>query len=209
MSKLLELMKQKPLTLIVYLPENTVEMAKAAEKEGADALIIGESSFAEDILNAVSIPVGLDVAKKDIKSIADILKLKFDFINFHHTMIPEYSNIDKIKIVALDDHYTLDNLMAMPDKHVDAINAAVVPIHHLGRELLVGDLQNYIAITLSASIPVIVPTQRNIKTSEVPIIWDTGAKGLLLTEVILGKTVKSLSKILKEYRIAVDSIDAS
>ncbi len=209
MSKLLKLLGEKPLTLLVYLPKNDAEMANAAQESGADVLVINHDYDEEKILEAISIPVGLDVKKAEPKEIAKILGLKFDFINFHPEVLDKYSKSKKTKVVALDETYTLDKLMNLTDKDIDAIDAAVVPIREEGRELIVGDLQNYIAIALSSNLPVIIPTQRSIKPSEVPIIWDTGAKGLMLTSVVLGDNVKSLTKVVKEYRVAIDDIDTS
>ncbi len=207
MSMLLELLNKKPLTLLVQLPENNVEMAQAAQAAGADIIIITSGYDEEKILKAVKIPVGLDVVKADPKDMAKLLELKFDFINFHPELIEKYAKTKKTKVVALDETFTLDKLMNISDKPIDAIDAAIVPPNQFGRDLIVGDLQNYIAIALSSNLPVIIPTQRSIKTSEVPIIWDTGAKGLLLTKVVLGDTVNSMTKAIKEYRQAIDDID--
>ncbi len=77
---------------------------------------------------------------------------------------------------------------------------------YVGKELVIGDLQNYIAIALSSNLPVIIPTQRHIKPSEVAIVWDTGIKGLMLTRVVLGETAKTLEKAVREYRIAIDDL---
>lgn len=207
MSKLLQLLKKNPLTLIVHLPENNVEMAIAAEKAGADALLITHGDNEEEILKAVSIPVGLDVDKAIPQEIENKLEMKFDFINFHPEMMEHYAKLKRTKIVALDETYTLDKLMNIDDKPIDGIDAAIIPSSQEGRELIVGDLQSYIAIALSSNLPVIVPTQRSIKVSEVPIIWDTGAKGLILTKVVLGESLESVVKTIKDYRAAIDDID--
>lgn len=208
MSKLLKMLKENNLTLIVELPENTVEFAQAAEKNGADAIIIREGYGEEEtILNSVSIPVGVDLNKKKSEESKKLMELDFDFVNFHPEVIEGYLNKEKTKIVALDESFTLDKLMHMMDEKIDAIDAAIIPPNQLGKELIVGDLQNYIAIAMSSNIPVMVPTQRSIKPSEIPIIWDTGAKGLILTKVVLGDNIKSFTKAVSEYRIAVDDID--
>jgi len=207
MSRLLELLQEKPLTLVVELPESTVEMAKAAEDAGAQALIIKHGFDDEKILESVSIPVGLDISKEIPEDVDRLINMNFDFINFPPESIDKYVSSPKGKIVSLDDNYNLDKLMSVNEESVEGINAAIVPIHQQVKDLLVGDLQNYIAIALSSNLPVLIPTQRSIKISEVPIIWDTGAKGLILTKTVLGDTVKSVSKAVKEYKIAVDGID--
>lgn len=207
MSKLLKFLSEKPLTLIVNIPENNVEMAKAAVAAGADVLVLNHGYDEDKILKEISIPVGLDVLDADVNEIEKLLDLKFDFINFHHKALEQYIKLKKAKIVALDEDFTLDNLMQLSDKKIEAIDAAIIPLSQSIKDLMVGDLQNYIAIALSSNIPVIIPTQRSIKPSEVPIIWDTGAKGLLLTKTVIGETVESIEKAVKEYRIAVDDID--
>jgi len=75
-----------------------------------------------------------------------------------------------------------------------------------GRELNVSDLQGYISVAISSKVPVVVPTQKAIRPSEVPIISDTGVKALMIGAVVTGKTVSSLKKATREYRIAIDDL---
>lgn len=202
MSKLLKMLKEKPLTLIVHLPENRLELAQAAEAAGAEALLIDQGFDEEKVIQGVKIPVGVNAADKLSG------ENKYDFVIFPVGALGEFSKLKKTaRIASLDESYTLDKLMQVNEKEIDAVDAAIIPLHQFGKELVVGDLQNYIAITLSsAKLPVIIPTQRNIKPSEVAIIWDTGVKGLMLTRVVLGETAKSLEKAVKEYRIAIDDL---
>ena len=95
--------------------------------------------------------------------------------------------------------------MGLDDK-VEAIDAAIVPVTDRLKNLEIGDLQNYISVIISSSLPVLIPTDRMIKPSEVSIVWDAGAKGLILTSRVLGETTKSLERNLKEYRIAADDL---
>ncbi|OGC14938.1 hypothetical protein A2246_04555 [candidate division WOR-1 bacterium RIFOXYA2_FULL_37_7] len=206
MSRLLEIMKSHPLTLIVNLPKNDVEMAKAACDAGADALVISHSENDKEIINSVLVPVGLDLPRNKAKELVPLLASDFDFMNFYPEMLEYNINPGKAKIVVLDESYSLDKLMTVSKEKIDAINAAIIPVRQTGKDLVVGDLQNYIAMAMSSNLPVIVPTQRSIKISEVSIIWDTGARGLLLTEVVLGASLKSMVKAIKEYRIAIDDI---
>ncbi|MBI5700119.1 hypothetical protein HZC35_07455 [Candidatus Saganbacteria bacterium] len=201
MSKLLKILKEKPLTLVVHLPENKVELAQAAERAGAEALMIDQGFDEDKILKAVKIPVGLNAADKVTG------ENKYDFVNFPVEALPEFGKLKKIaRIAELNESYTLDKLMQVVEGTIDALDAAIIPLHQFGKELQIGDLQNYIAIALSSNLPVIIPTQRNIKPSEVAIIWDTGVKGLMLTRVVLGETAKSFEKAVKEYRIAIDDL---
>jgi putative N-acetylmannosamine-6-phosphate epimerase len=204
MSKLLEMLSKKKMTLIVQLPENNIEMAKAAEAAGADALIINNG----EIIKGIKIPIGIDLSSQGKLDEKELKKYeKFDFINFHFDSLTAISKRIKTgKIIALSNSYTLDKVIGVENIGAQAIDAAIVPLSQASRDLVVGDLQNYIAIAISSGLPVIIPTQRTIKPSEVAIIADTGAKGLLLTKVVLGDSVKSIEKAVKEYRLSVDDL---
>jgi hypothetical protein len=40
----------------------------------------------------------------------------------------------------------------------------------------------------------------------VPIIWDTGAKGIMIGNNIVGDNVQSMKAVIKEYRSALETI---
>ena len=221
MPKLINLFKENRMTLMVALPENDPEMAEAAVSGGADALQLHlnlshfktfyeEKKNLKEIMENTVIPVGivpgLDVTA-DKGEMEEMKKMGFDFFNMDMEKVPSFMmNLKGIsKVLALNDQHTLDKLMAS-DHKADALDAAIIPTSGKGKDLVVGDLQNYISIILSAGIPVIIPTQRNIRPSEVAIISDTGAKGLLLTSVVTGATARDIEKAVKEYRVAVDDL---
>ncbi len=208
MSRLLELLKTKKMTLIVQLPENTREMAEAAEQAGADAIVVRDGEDAADIIKTVKIPVGVDISAKNPVEEKEIKAHdRFDFISFHFEALKAVAKrVKPGKILALNDDYTLDKIIGVEDTGAEAIDAAILPLSQNSKELAVGDLQNYIGIAISSGLPVIIPTQRVIKPSEVAIIADTGAKGMILTDKVLGDSAKSLKKNLMEYRLAADDL---
>jgi hypothetical protein len=110
------------------------------------------------------------------------------------------------EVYVLGKDYTIDELMNVEKRPKMILSAAIVRNFDLGRELNVGDLQNYISMTTSTDIPLIVPTQKKIHFSEVSILSDTGVKGVELTVQVLGKTLKSMQKAIHEFRLAVDDL---
>ncbi|MBN2058574.1 MAG: hypothetical protein JW782_07245 [Candidatus Saganbacteria bacterium] len=222
MPKLIDQMKRNKLFLIVALPSNDPELAKAALAGGADALQLSlnakgtgglseEKADLENIIGLADIPVGLvpgrkgQVSETELKQLA---KMGFDYFSFSLDNLPDYyANIKGVtKVLALGNRFTIDLVLGVGEYGADAVNAAIIPLSEQGRNLMVGDLQNYISIVISAGIPVIIPTQRAIKPSEVAIIADTEAKGLLLTPVVLGTTAKHIETNTKEFRVAVDDL---
>ncbi|OGB88324.1 hypothetical protein A3H38_00635 [candidate division WOR-1 bacterium RIFCSPLOWO2_02_FULL_46_20] len=216
MSQLLELLARNKMTLIVALPENNLELAEAASKGGADALLLAGDLSADKknmkaIVSRLKVPVGIDqnraehFKKTEVEAMAG---LGFDFIDINfENFSGEIVKLKKIaKVLSLNSRFFLDDLVEIEGAGLNALDAAIVPQSGQGKELVVGDLQNYISIILSAGLPVIIPTQRSIRPSEVAIIADTGAKGILLTPVVTGTSAKHIEKNTREFRVAIDDL---
>lgn len=222
MPRLIDLLNKNKMTLITALPKNDSELAKAAIAGGADALLLhvkvhgfgdflGEKENLSKIVKNSKIPVGIVPGSKDCaneEEMREIVKMGFDFFDIDFEHVPAFMlQLKSItRILALNSRYTLDKLMGLSSLGAETLDAAIIPMDGWGKELVVGDLQNYIAIVISAGIPVVVPTQRSIKTSEVAIIADTGAKGLLLNPVVTGTTSQHIKKAVSEFRAAVDDL---
>ncbi|MBU0574012.1 MAG: hypothetical protein KKH83_06005 [Candidatus Margulisbacteria bacterium] len=209
MSALRQLLNDNKFTLITCLPEDNPAYARLAQEAGADALLVREHFALEDIVAAVDIPVGLDtvtnedLADKDFKKMIKLV----DFVNFVPEALLQVKALnDLTRVIALDDTFSIEQLMAYKEKGADALDAAILPGRIGKKELMIGDLQQYITICITSGLPVIIPTQKVIKPSEVAIIEDAGAKGLILTETVLGNSERSFEKALREFRIAVDDL---
>jgi hypothetical protein len=219
MSRLLECLTKNRLTLIADLAEPNLELAKAAVAGGIDAMQIHlpVDDAAAILRNLVSwprelkIPIGVmfDGKKAPAEEIVkECLKLGFDFVNFRRDSLPPYySNIVGLaKVMTLAQSFTMDLVLGIDEHGAQALVAAIVPPGEQGKKLVVGDLQNYISVVLAAGIPVVIPTQVAIQPSEVAIIADTDAKGLLLTPLVLGKTAAHAEKNTREFKVAVDEL---
>jgi hypothetical protein len=228
MGRLVELLDKNRLTLIVSLPENSPDLARAAIEGGADALKVHiniahaaagtqfgsfseEKDALENILKASLIPVGIVPGEKVLATEGEMLelgKMGFDFFDIKIKNIPEYmlSMNMMSKIVAVQRDYPIDKLMTVKGLGVHAVEADMVKTSDYGKDLNVSDLQGYISTAISAGVPVIVPTQKSIKVSEVPIIEDTGAKALMIGAIVTGKTANSIRKATLAYRAAIDDL---
>jgi hypothetical protein len=222
MPKLIELLNKNKMTLIAALPKNDPKLAEAAIAGGADALQLHinahgfedfkrERDNLEKILSTSKIPVGIVPGQKEHasqKEMNEMVKMGFDFFNMKIEHLPSFSkNLKGIsKVLALGSRFTIEIVLGVKTYGAHAVDAAIIPSSEYGKDLLVGDLQNYISIVISAGIPVIVPTQCSIRPSEVAIIADTGAKGLILTTVVTGTTPKHVKERVQEFRVAVDDL---
>ncbi|MFH1542059.1 MAG: hypothetical protein ABIE84_03095 [bacterium] len=221
MPKLTELFQQNKLTLIVELPKIDWELAEAAIGAGADALQITMTkdrlaNLAEvkkdtcRIVDCVKHPVGLSFANNvelSEKELEFIGSLHFDFLNLGvEHLSPEIVNLKMGKIISVNCRFSLEEIVDLSSSNIGAIDAAIIPSSDKGKSLTVGDLQNYISIIVAAGLPVIIPTQRLIRPSEVAIIADTEAKALLLTSTVTGTTPKHLAQSVSEFRLAIDEL---
>jgi hypothetical protein len=213
MSKLVSLLCKEPLTLIVKLSGDPVEMAKAAEEGGADAVCAdfsGDMDAVKKIVESVKIPVGI-LVEENVLTEADIEHLKnicIDFMDIPLGGVPE--NALKSggfgRIFALGPDYDALDLTRLSDKPIDGLDAAIILEEEWGKDLTVGDLQQLITIAMSTALPVIVPTQKTVRASEVPIIWDTGAKGIMIGETVTGETPASLKAVTREFKSAIEAL---
>ena len=213
MSKLVSLLSKEPLTLIVRIAGDSVEMARAAEESGADAVCVdfsGDKDIVKKIIGSVKIPVGISV-KDNILTEADIKyfqKLRIDFMDAPMGNIPESALKPGGfgRILGLGPDFDALDLTGLSDRPIDGLDAAITLEEEWGKDLTVGDLQHLITIAMSTTLPVIVPTQKTIRASEVPIIWDTGAKGIMIGETITGETSASLKAVTCEFRSAIEAL---
>jgi hypothetical protein len=215
MSRLIEKLNGDEMVLLVALPEATVKYAQAAESAGADAVIISldDSKDKSDLISlvgSVKIPVGLYLDQRVASTKAQMTafkKLGFDFFSVAFGSIEKWMmELDMGKVAHLKPSYDLENLVRMSETPINAIEASVIPVEEATNELTVGDLQQYITISLTSTLPVIVPTQKRIRISEVPIIGDTGAKGLLLKDSLTCGNLASFSLVIKEFKSAIKQL---
>ncbi|MFC1559617.1 hypothetical protein ACFLZ2_01660 [Candidatus Margulisiibacteriota bacterium] len=229
MSKLLKLFKEKPLTLIVSLPENSAELAEAAERGGADAIKIHmnmkhaasgtvfgpfdqEKEAVKAILDKVKVPVGIVPGNEILPAKEDMAALKkmgIDFFDLFHSRIPNWMfNLKGFgKVAALNEEYSVERLMELKDLRMDCLEAAIIPKSDYGKDLTVSDLQNYITIAVTSPLPVIVPTQKFIRTSDVPLLWDAGVAALMIGAIVAGDSSTSIHEATKKFKAEIGKLD--
>ena len=165
MSRFLQLLEGGRFGLIVALPANSVEMARAAEEGGADAIKVhlnithratkrtfgsleAERAVLEEILEAVKIPVGLVPAaeKADRDEITAAAAMPFDFVDmFAHFMPAWLLGVGTwSRMAAADASFNeelLRGLGQVPGIHMAEL--ALIPPEGYGQPLNVRDLALY------------------------------------------------------------------
>lgn len=230
MARLTPQLRSSEPTLCVSLLRNDVDLAKAVEAAGADAIKLHtnlshaatgavvpdldrEADRLSAVLAAVKVPVGIVPRGRAGTTAREAERLRdmgFDFIDLYgrHTS-PASLAVDGIDHwVAPTADYDLDMLRvlaARPD--VDVIEAAFFPVDVFGSALCVDDLvrlQLGMEAIAPSGTPVVVPTDRRLEPEDVPALRDIGIHNVLIGYAATGNTDDSIVRATTRFRSALD-----
>ncbi|HZG13776.1 MAG TPA: hypothetical protein VE710_02040 [Candidatus Bathyarchaeia archaeon] len=227
MNRFEQALKDRPFLLMVSLPQNDVELAKAAIEEGADGLKVHINAYHRAsgnrfgplshylepfraIRDLFDGPLGIvpggsfhEVNPDEAKQFAS-LGIDFTSIYGHH-LPPALLKLDGVaSTFAIHDQFDLELLDAVKDFPMTALEASVIPGREYGTPLTFADLLKYRYLVKKAEIPVIVPTQRRITPADVPVLRETGIRALLVGAVAIGKTADEIKRSIAAFRQAID-----
>lgn len=230
MTKNIRVFQKNKFSLLVSLPKNAADFAKAAEDGGAHGIkahlnvkhrasktffgsFAQEKKNIEKIIKTVSCPVGVmpgaDVAApEDEMEMLQEMGISFFDIYIHHaptfllksTLFKMFA-IDRFDTDALRDVHELKALRA-----IDAVEASIVNPADYGKRLNAQNVAHYSALSRYTKLPVIVPTQKAVRPDEVQILYEAGVKMLMIGAVVTGKEIKGFEQKVRAYRNAIDAL---
>lgn len=109
-------------------------------------------------------------------------------------------------MAACDGSYSLDEIREMPACGTDVLEASVIPGAEYGQPLSMRDLLKYQLIAQNVSVPVVVPTQRAIRTEDVAALVRTGVRGLMIGAVVTGREASTIARAVEAFRKAIDEV---
>lgn len=223
-----DLLHRKKMTLIMSLPANDPELARAAWENGAEVVKVhinlehraGKTlfkSFSEEkerlnkIIQDAKGPCGIVLGADPVaalKDFGDVCNAGFDFISLYaqHTPLTVMLNSNIIKMIALDSSFTLEEAANMEKIGVDVLEASIMKAETYGQPLTAKELLQYTAICSTTKLPVVIPTQRYIIPDELPLLSHCGAAGLMIGAIVTGKTADSIAKAVYAFRNAIDKM---
>jgi putative N-acetylmannosamine-6-phosphate epimerase len=227
-SRMMKILEESHFSLLVSIPRNDPEMAKAAEEGGADGIKVhlnvshyasgtdfgpweSEKKNITAILENAKIPVGLlpgadKVASKD--EIKEARKMGIDFLDsFAHQMPLYLWKLDGLgMMLAVNSEYSWRQVEALEHSGMDALEATVLPHEEYGKDLNMRDVSIYRNLAISTTRPLIIPTQKKIRPEEAAILKKAGARGIVIGAVVTGKTAEGVFTMTKAFREAIDNI---
>ncbi|ETI68371.1 hypothetical protein [Neobacillus vireti] len=228
-ASLTHLLETKKLTLIVSLPENRLDLARAAIDAGVDVIKLhvnvhhraSGNSFAavntyEEVFRKIreefSGPLGIVPGGEfeDIKrmEMEQLIQLGFNFYSIyaHHKpgWLMQLGGMEKT--FAITNEYRFSQLGKVKHLGVSALEASIIPGEEYGTPLTFKDILSYNALVQSVDVPVMVPSQRKIEPSDIPLLYEAGVKAVMLGAVVIGKTEESIKGAISSFRETIDSL---
>ncbi|MEN6547364.1 MAG: hypothetical protein ABFE07_15110 [Armatimonadia bacterium] len=226
--------KPGPPALLVSLPANDPDLARAARDGGAQGLKVhiniehaaakvrfgsldDEATRIEEIAS-LGLPVGIvpgDASRmappEDFRRLHE---LGLDFADLYLGAMPAWllSALPLPLMAALghEDMSRPDRLASVATlTSIGMIEASIIPHTEYGNPLSAGDLADYTTFTRilgQADRPVIVPTQRHIVPDDLAALASTGIRALLIGAIVTGRTAADISAATRVYREALDQL---
>ena len=215
-------------SLVISLPANDAALARLSWQEGADAVKVhinvshkasGRTfgSFAEekDVLTQIiseakgpcGIVPGTDVGIVE-RDYASVISAGFNFISLyaHDMPLSLINDGQSVKMVAFDSSYDVSYLKYLSKIGADVLEASVMKPDSYGTRLSAKDLLVYSEICANTSLPVLVPTQRNIPVSEIQNLANCGVKATMIGAIVTGTTEETIKRAVAGYRNAIDKL---
>jgi len=218
--------------LLVSLPRNDLELARAALGAGADGLKVHinlhhhasglstgsldeEAASLEQII-ALGAPVGIVPGAGDRVASPDEMRrldrMGIDFFDLYaddmRAWMLRMSDTQMSVMVAFGAACRPWGLVESVggDSRPDMVEASIVPHDGYGGPLTAADVSDYAEIASRSGLPVIVPTQRAIRPGEVGVLRDAGTAGLLIGAIVTGTEADGMAQATEEFRRAIDAL---
>lgn len=228
---LLDKLNEKKLTLIVSLPANDVELAKAAIEAGADMVKIhinvehraSKTRFGSlqeelenvkairDLCHSQNISSGIVAGGHNeipMLEIDGIIENGFEFISLYDKhMNPLIMKKDIYKMVAIDDNYDIEFVKVYDSLPIDILECSIMDPKTYGEPLTVREILQYKSIRNSTNTPIVIPTQRKITPEQSLILQEIGINGIMIGAIVTGNTKESVYKSTLEFRETIDNFN--
>lgn len=228
MNRFVEMLKTRPMTLIMSLPANDPALAKAAFDAGADVVKVHcnvrhrasgtgfgplaeyADTFAQMFAESKG-PMGLVPGA----GIEDVLRdmhaasaMGFDFFSLYaHHAPPAILSLSQALMAACAHDYAPGEAAGLQAAGAQVLEASVIPPDGYGQPLSLRDVMAYRRLCEASRLPVVVPTQRHIRPEELPYLRDAGVKGIMIGAIVTGKTKDGITHAVEAFRSAIDRLE--
>ena len=219
-------------TVVVSLPANDLDLARAALDAGAQAIKVhcnvwhrasGHTfgTYAENreflrqlITMCGEVPVGLVPGGAETVITPgerrELEQMGLGFFSAYSRNLPCHMMESPVltKMVAIDSGYTPETLDAVRDSDIDVLECSILPGEHYGTALCYDDILRFHSIAVKTAKPCLIPTQRRIQPSEVSHLYHAGCKAIMIGAVVMGSDPgpRQVYDASAAFRKAVDAL---
>ena len=230
--KFRDLIQGRKFTLVVSLPSNDLELARAALEGGADAIKVhcnvwhrasghtfgtyeeNRPFLRELIALCGDVPVGLMPGTAEAfisnEERLELEEMGLSFVSAYAHHLPCYMmESEKLtNAVAIDQSYSDAMLDAVRTSGIEVLEASIMKGEDYGKDLTYADILRYSRIAARTGKPCVIPTQKKIRPGEVRHLYKAGCKAVMIGAVVFGQnpTPEELRDVTRAFRQAVDAL---
>jgi len=225
MNQLFDRLTKNDWTLLASLPRNDVGLARAALRGGAQGLKVhinvehfasgtrfGPLSQEHETISAIVAEAHLHGASVGIvpgasgnfASIEDFAQLKeigVDYFDAYPFDCPSWAMLQRDLDVMIAAHHGMafGDLRLYEKLGMTLCEASIMAHDSYGTPLSAQDLCAYSGLCEATKVPVIVPSQKKLEARDVTALKMTGARGVLLGAIVLGREAQSIEDALLSF----------
>lgn len=222
---LLEDLRSNAPAVLVSLPRNDPELARAAAEAGASALKVhlnvthrasGRSfgsaeAEAEAIreIGALDVPVGV-VPGEDVETIRKTLPalsdLPVDYVDAYARHLPPEAieAPDLSAWIGPSSEYETEEILALERTGADVLEGSLIPKDDYGQAFTAEHGARYVDLADRASLPVVVPTQLALRPEDAAYLAERGVTNFLLGAIVMDATPESVADATSAF---VDALE--
>jgi len=225
MNQLFDQLFHQEWTLLASLPANDVDLARAALRGGAQGLKVHLNvehfasgarfgSFEEEherIAQIVELARGAGASVGVVpgangrfatpEEFALLKEIGVDYFDAYPFDCPAWAILqtDLDVMIAAYNGMPLDELRRYNSLGMSLCEASVIAHEEYGTPLSARDLAIYADVCERAQVPTIIPSQKKLEARDIPALRKTGAKGVLLGAIVLGREAETIEEGLKAF----------
>jgi len=222
MSRLFDSIRTRGFVVVVSPPRNEAAMVAAAFAAGADACKVHlnvthrasgtrfgsydeERASIEACIRAnddpgpVGVMPGADVtaSRAEMERLFDA---GIDFFDVYDHHCPAWMlALPMCAMVAVGPDHTSDQVRALARLGMDVLEASIVQPDDYGKPLTVRDLERYWLLCQATDHPVVVPSQKRLTPEDLPLLRETGVRGVILGTISLGDSAETIAERLPAF----------
>jgi len=225
MNQLFDQLFHNEWTLLASLPANDIDLARAALRGGAQGLKVHLNvehfasgsrfgSFDEEHERIVAI---VELAREHGASVGVVPGANGKFATPHEFALLKQIGVDYFDaypfdcpawallqtdldvMIAAYNGMPLDELPRYRSLGMSLCEASVIAHEEYGTPLTARDLAIYADVCERAGVPTIIPSQKKLEARDIPALRKTGASGVLLGAIVLGRDAGSIEDGLRAF----------